>query len=260
MARYSDCLAIQSALSKTRGNSIADTSLEDHESKDQIVSDLLESGRQSLVKYQKDIIYEIYTHVMDGNENKLIILLKMYFQQKWETEYGASSNQWFISFIKKYQNGENHNIYERILTRTAEYGNTYMKNYPILSIILQLLFEFIDDKYLKETNIFDDLWFTITIDGLKSITKYSDYIIEDVMNEQLNKSQSTLFQALREYYRQAVFLKLQQSYILDEQNLYDLVLDNVTEHGWLVGLQEIRNKIPWKSYNRLLENVSCFLK
>ncbi|CAF2770329.1 unnamed protein product [Rotaria sp. Silwood2] len=184
----------------------------------------------------------------------------MYFQQKWETEYGASSNQWFISFIKKYQNGENHNIYERILTCTAEYGNTYMKNCPILSIILQLLFEFIDDKYLKETNIFDDLWFTITINGLKSITKYSDYIIEDVMNEQLNKSQSTLFQALREYYRQAVFLKLQQSYILDEQNLYDLVLDNVTEHGWLVGLQEIRNKIPWKSYNRLLENVSCFLK
>ncbi|CAF4066931.1 unnamed protein product, partial [Rotaria sp. Silwood1] len=235
---------MQSSLSKTHGNSNVDASaitsitneiihvlhIEDHESRDQILNDLLESGRQSLVKYQEDIKNEIYADVMDGNHNRLIILLKMYFQQKWETQYGTY-NPWFISFLKKYQNGENRNIYERVVTRTAEYGNTYMKNYSILSIILQLLFESIDDECLKETNIFNDLWFTITNDGLTSITKYSDYIIEDVMNEQLNKSQSTLFQALREYYRQAIFSLLKQNNIVDEHNLYDLILDNITEHG-----------------------------
>jgi len=184
-------------------------------------------------------------------------LLKRYFHEKWEKQY-CSSYEWFSLFLKQYQNGENHDLYERVLIRTAEYGNKYMKNCPILSIVLQLLFEAIDDKCLQETNLFNDLWFTITNDGLKSITKYADYIIEDVMNEQINEKHSALFQALREYYREQLFLLLKQSNIMDRQNLYDLALDNIAEHGWLAGVQVIKKKTPLNSYQKLLTNIHSY--
>ncbi|CAF1524724.1 unnamed protein product [Rotaria sordida] len=131
--------------------------LTDNENKGQIVNSLLEKGRQSLIDYRDDIPTEIYTKEMDGKDGKLVELLKMYFQRKWEIQYG-SSNEWFSLFLKQYQNGENHDLYERILTRTAEYGNKYMNNCSILSIVLQLLFEAIDDTCLHETNVFNELW------------------------------------------------------------------------------------------------------
>lgn len=228
--------------------------LGDNENKDQIVNDLLDGGRQSLAKYQEDIIPDIYTDMMANNDNKLITLLQKYFQQQWETQYGAA-NEWFVSFLRQCQNGENHGLYTYVLFRTAEYGNTYMKSWPILSIVLQILFESIDDQCLKETNIFNDLWLTVTNGGLKSITKFSDYIIEDVMNEQLNKSQLILFQALREYYREQLFLLFKQNNIVDKQNLYDLALDNVAEYGWLTGIQAIQKRVTPRSYKMLLENL-----
>jgi hypothetical protein len=231
--------------------------LNDNENKDQIVNSLLENGRQSLIDYRGDITPEIYTKAMDSTGCKLLELLKMYFQRTWEIQYG-SSNEWFSLFLKQYQSGENHDLYERVLIRTAEYGNKYMKNCPMLSIVLQLLFEAIDDKCLQETNLFNDLWFTITNDGLNSITKYADYIIEDVMNEQINEKHSALFQALREYYHRQLFLLLQRSNIRDRQNLYDLALDSVVERGWLTGLQVIKKKTTPKSYEELLENIHSY--
>ncbi|CAF0875808.1 unnamed protein product [Adineta steineri] len=228
--------------------------LDDDENKDQTINNLLENGRQSLVKYKENIIFEIYTAEMDGYNGELILLLKKYFQQQWET-LDNSSNKWFISFLEQYRNGENQDLYERVLVRTAEYGKKYMRDCPKLSIILQLLFEGIDDKCLNETNIFNDLWLTITNDGLTSITKYSDYIIEDTMNEQLNKSQSILFLALREYYRQPLFSLLKKVGISNKQNLYELALDSVAEHGWLRGVEAIQKRIVPKLYKTLLESV-----
>jgi hypothetical protein len=111
--------------------------LNDNTTDGQIVNDLLENGRRSLPKYEDDIMPKTYKEVMDGDDNKLMISLKKYFRQIWETQYGAS-NQWFISFLKQYEDGEHHDLYERVLIRSAEYGNKYMKDYPILSIILQL--------------------------------------------------------------------------------------------------------------------------
>ncbi|CAF2868041.1 unnamed protein product [Rotaria sp. Silwood2] len=232
--------------------------LHDNKIEGQIVNNLLENGRQSLLKYKDEIISKTYKEVMNGNDNKLMISLKKYFRQQWETQYGAS-NQWFISFLKQYENGENHDTYECVLIRTVEYGSMYMKDCPILSIVLQLLFESIDDDCLKETNVFDDLWFTITNDGLKSITKYSDYIVKSVMNEQL-KSQSILFQALREYYRENVFSSLKQSNIVDRKNLYELALDNVAVHGWLTDMKPIEDNVSPKSYRMLLDKLHSFHK
>lgn len=232
--------------------------MEHDEEKKEIVNDLLENGRQTLVKYETHIIRKIYKRVMEDKNNELMIALKKYFEQKWESEY-SSSNEWFISFLNDYKNSESHEIYERVLTRTAEYGNMYMKDCPILSIILQLFFESIDDNCLRKTNVFDDLWFTITNDGLQSITNFSDYITRKVMKEQL-KIHSILFQALSEYYRQNVFLALKQSNILNKGNLYELVLHDVIEYGWLANMKTIEEDITPKSHKTLLENLTSFYK
>jgi len=233
--------------------------LDDNEKKDEILNDLLENGRQSLNKYEEYIILDIYTATMNGNDNELMKHLRNYFEQQWKIQYNYS-NKWFVQFLNEYKRSENHDLYKQVLTRTAEYGNKFMKNSPILSIILQLLFESIDDQCLKETNIFNELWFTITNDGLKSITKYADYIVEEVMNELINKKQQILFQALREYYRQELFQLLQQSNIIDKQNLYDLALDNVAEYGWKIGLQAIQKKTTPKNFKILLEKLDSYLQ
>ncbi|CAF4519333.1 unnamed protein product, partial [Rotaria socialis] len=231
--------------------------LTDNENKDQIVNSLLEKGRQSLIDYRADIPTEIYVKQMDSKDSKLLELLKTYFQRIWEVQYG-SPNEWFSLFLKQYQNGENHDLYERILTRTAEYGNKYMNNCSILSIVLQLLFEAIDDTCLHETNVFNELWSTITNNGLKSVKKYADYIIEDVMDEQVNKKPSALFQALREYYREQLFSLLQQSNIIYRQNVYELALDSVAEHGWLTGVEAIKRKTTTYAYEQLLKNIHSY--
>ncbi|CAF4177604.1 unnamed protein product [Rotaria magnacalcarata] len=225
-----DIIDSNDAVKSTTNEIIQVLQLTDNENKDQIVNSLLEKGRHSLIDYRADIPPEVYTKEMDSKDSKLLELLKTHFQRKWEVQYG-SPNEWFSLFLKQYQNGENYDLYERILTRTAEHGNKYMNNCSILSIVLQLLFEAIDDTCLHETNVFNELWLTVTNNGLKSITKFADYIIGDVMDEQINKKPSALFQALREYYREQLFSLLQQSNIIYRQNLYEMALDSVAQGG-----------------------------
>ncbi|CAF1410231.1 unnamed protein product [Rotaria sordida] len=225
----------------------------DDEDKNKILRALLKNGRQSLINYQKDIISKIYKEQMNGNDNELMTLLKKYFERKWEVEYD-SSNAWFIVYLKQCKNNDNV-TYETVLTRTAEYGNKYMKNCPILSIILQILFKDIDNKCLQEKNLFNDLWLTITNDGLKSIIEYSKYIASEIINELINEKQSILFQALREYYRQELFRLFQQNNIADKENLYDLALDNIVEYGWIDGIKAIEDTITPKKFEMLLDSI-----
>jgi hypothetical protein len=249
-----------SAIISTKNEIISILQLENSQNKDQIVNDLLQNGRQTLVLHQQCIIPQIYTQAMVGNNGQLLNLLKHHFQQQWETQY-CSSNEWFIPFLKQYQNEENHDLYENVLTRTAEYGNKYMKNCPVLSIVLQLLFNGIDDNCLETTNIFDDLWFTITNEGIKSIENYCNYIDKDIMNEQINNKQSVLFQAVRRYYRTELFLLFTLRNIEDKENIYDLALDSVAEHGWLTGIEAIRDKIiSVKAYTALLQDIQLLLE
>jgi hypothetical protein len=226
--------------------------------KDEILKNLLENGQQSLKNYKDYFIPDVYTEVMNGNDNQLMKYLKNYFEQQWKIEY--NSNQWFIQFLNESKSNDNRHLYEQVLIRTAKYGNKFMKKCPILSISLQILFEGIDDKCLEKTNIFDELWFTITSDGLKSIRKYSEYIFPDVMNEQINNKQSILFQALHEYYRQELFQLFEQCNIRDRQNLYEIALDNVAESGWRTGLKAIENKVIPVNFKSLLEKVDAYLK
>jgi hypothetical protein len=196
---------------------------------------------------------------MNEDNNELIKHLKNYFEEQWKLEY-HNSNQWFVQFINDCKSNENHYKYEQVLIRTAKYGNKFMKNCRILSICLQILFEHIDDDCLEETNIFDELWFTITTDGLKSIEIYSEYIIKDVLNEQIINKQSVLSRALREYYRQELFQLFKQCNITDHQNLYELALDSVAEFGWKTGLQGIERKIPPISFKNLLKSLDSYLQ
>ncbi|UJR16770.1 hypothetical protein I4U23_003670 [Adineta vaga] len=193
---------------------------------------------------------------MDDNDSTLIILLKKNIEQSLEKKYGTN-HEWFMSFLKEYQNGENHDVYDRVLMRTVDYGTTYMKDSPILSFALQFLFEGLDDDCMQQSKVFDNLWFTITNDGLQSITQFSDYITKSVMNEQL-KSQSALFLALKEYYREKVCATLKDCNISDKRNLHNLVLDDVVNNGWLSDVNSIKDEVTPKSYNILLEKLHSY--
>ncbi|CAF4634765.1 unnamed protein product [Rotaria sp. Silwood2] len=214
--------------------------LEEHEIKDTIINDLLENGRQALSKYKDEFAPDVYKTSINENDGQLMKSLKKYFEQQWKIKYG-SSNQWFISFLEEYKDAVN---YDSVLKRTAEYGNKYLKDCPILSIILQLLFEGIDDKFLDETNAFNDLWCAVTNNGLKSIENFSD-----------NKKRSVLLQALREYYRPKLFELLEKSEIPDKDHFYELALDNAAEYGWSQGLQAVEKRIIKKYFKILIENI-----
>ena len=192
---------------------------------------------------------------MIGYDNQLVLSLNKYFEKLWELEYGQT-NQWFISFLKSYKI-ECTDVYQCVLHRSVDVGNIYMKNCPILSIVLQLLFEDINDERLKTTTIFDDLWFTITNNGLRSIEKYSEYIVRSVYKQQMEFS-STLHQALREYFRSNVFSSLKELKIRERKNLYESILDSVVEYGWLTDLKSVEDNLTKKSLKSLLEKLSSF--
>ena len=227
----------------------------DDEERNEIVNCLLENGRQSLTKYEESITPRIYKEIMIGYDNQLVLSLNKYFEKLWELEYGQT-NQWFISFLKSYKI-ECTDVYQCVLHRSVDVGNIYMKNCPILSIVLQLLFEDINDERLKTTTIFDDLWFTITNNGLRSIEKYSEYIVRSVYKQQMEFS-STLHQALREYFRSNVFSSLKELKIRERKNLYESILDSVVEYGWLTDLKSVEDNLTKKSLKSLLEKLSSF--
>ncbi|CAF0912539.1 unnamed protein product [Didymodactylos carnosus] len=232
--------------------------LEDNENKDEIVNDLLENGREALQNHQRDITPEVYEREMNNQNSELLQLLKKYVKQQWKTQY-CSLHEWFRLFLEEHEKEDTFVLYESIVLRTAEHGNKYMKQCPLLSIVIQLLFDSIDDDCLKQNpSIFDDLWITITNNGLKSIQKYSSYISEEVKNQQITKTNKALFMGLCEYFRQPLFNLLKGSKVIDRDKLYNFTLDNVAEHGWLDGVEQIRKKVAPVLFELLLHNINLF--
>lgn len=229
--------------------------IEDPEIEHTIMQDLLKNGQQSITKYQDSIISEIYKDATTGYPNQLVLLLKKYFETLWKIEY-QKPYPFFIAFMEKYKK-EDCPTYDYILNRAAIYGNTYLKSFPVLSIILQLLLKEISDDGLKETDTFENVWSSVTNNGLRSIARYSDYIVRTRLQEQLTIP-SPLFQALREYYRERVFAMLEDSKIKDRESLYESVLDNVAEHGWSTDLKYVEDKFAPKSFKILLEKLHSF--
>lgn len=233
--------------------------LDGNEKKDEILNDLFQYGQPSLRAYKDYLIPITYSSVMNDSDNELIKELKNYFEEQWRRQY-QSSNSVFTQFFGQIKSNDYRQMYEKVSLRTAKYGKKYMKSCTILSLSLQMFFEGIDDQRLENTAIFEKLWYTITIDGIQSIRQYSDYIIADRMDEQINNKQSMLFQSLREYYRQELIPFFQQCNIKDQRNLYQLALDHLAESGWTIGLQAIADNIAPTSFQTLLGKVDIYLK
>ncbi|CAF5099910.1 unnamed protein product, partial [Rotaria sp. Silwood1] len=63
--------------------------LEEYEIKDTIMNDLLENGRQSLSKYQEDLLPDIYAAAIKEKNGRLMKSLKNYLEQQWKLKYGS---------------------------------------------------------------------------------------------------------------------------------------------------------------------------
>ena len=148
-----------------------------------------------------------------------------------------------------------------MLTRASEYGSTYTKASAILSIVLQLLSESIDDEAFLKTNAFVEMWNSITIEGIHGIENASQDIPEEALREQISNKKSPLYSALRMYFEeeaQKIFARLK----ISNRNgtLYDLAIDNITENGWLKGIESIKKKITGKHYDSLNEAVKALIQ
>ena len=232
--------------------------LDGNAKKDEILNDLFQYGQSSLKTYEDYLIPDIYTTVMNGDENALLKQLKAYFQEQWKIQYYSSPL--LLQFLNEIKSYDHQNRYKQVLIRTAKYGQKYMNNCTILSIGLQVFFTELTDQCLEDTTIFDELWYTIITDGIQSIQNYSNYTTADFMNEQTNTKESLLFHSLREYYRQELIPFFQQCNIRDRENLYQLALDHLAESGCKAGLQAISSKIIPAALKLLLNKVDIYLE
>ncbi|CAF0853008.1 unnamed protein product [Adineta steineri] len=238
--------------------------------KDRIISDLLRNGRQALVNYQDVLIPEIYSDEINNSsdhqslvesdlieDTPLLKLIKQYVDQQWQI---SCMDQPKILELFATVKDENNDHFQAVVHHIAEYGSTYTKSSSILVVVILMLFSGIDDHCLKTKTIFNDLWNTITTQGLQSCTKFAEYISEDSLNEQLNDSDSPLFLALSVYYREKVSQLFKQYKIPDTKDeLYDLAAKNVSTKGWLDGIQSIKKKIPPVKYEPLLKEVQTIV-
>ena len=228
----------------------------DEEVQSDITEKLLVKGQQALSLYKDNIISEIYEEQMNGN-SELLQILKAYHRNKWETEY-ASKFLWFRTLIKESEN-DIEALYDQVLTRTAEHGNKYMKDHPLLSLVIQLLFESLCDDDMSA--VFNDIWNSLTYDELRSITRYSNYIIPEIMKKQLdrnseNKLNGHLFMALREYYRNPLVQHLTLNAVRNRRNLYELALNSVAERGSLNGVKMTEKKTTKMSFDNLMGSIN----
>ncbi|CAF1040423.1 unnamed protein product [Adineta ricciae] len=232
--------------------------LHDYDNKQDIVTHLLINGRQGLLDYKDDIIPKIFNTQFNTPDAQLILALKTYVRRLWQTQY-ESSCHWLIAFIQNYHDNKDPQLYDRILTRTAEYGKRFMKDCPILSIVLQFVLESMDEECILSTNTFDEAWETVTSEGMKSLAKYSKYVKEEVMSEELDKNQSTLFRALREYYRPRLGSMLRDHGMNGEEVDENMALDFLSEDGVEKGMENIRQSMVKSSSDVVAEKEDVVL-
>lgn len=235
-------------------------SLDDNEKQDEILNDLFTSGLSSLTKYKEYLFPDIYDEFIVGENSRLTACLKSYHEEQWKLRYEASC-PWFVQFLNRSKTNEHSCLYDQTLENTIKHGNKYMKTCPMLSITMQILFEnLLEFENTDDESVYDELWFTVTHDGLQSIEKYSEFLLAETIDEQLNSEQSILFQVLREFYRAAVIKVFQENKISNRANLHELALDNIARLGWLDGLKRIQNKFIPKNFQILFEKMQIYLK
>ncbi|CAF3087071.1 unnamed protein product [Rotaria sp. Silwood2] len=230
--------------------------LEDNDKKDEIISDLLTNGRQALYKHQKDIIPELLSQekeykVEDGSS--LLKIIKQYITETWERL--LVNQPTIISFISDTKK-ENSIHFDNVLTRIAEYGSNHANASFILSFVLQLLSESIDDECFLKTNTYKELWNSITIQGIQGIKTASRHVPAEELEQHINNKKSPVYLALRMYYEEEIKILFGKLKIPNRKNtLYDLASDTITENGWLQGIQSIKAKITETHYDMLTKSI-----
>jgi hypothetical protein len=228
----------------------------DEDTADQIIVDLVNNGRQSLVQHRDDILEEIYLDMMN-DQSQLLTILKNAVSNRWSSIFYPSYS-WLQSFIKQYQT-QSSDIYDQIITRTAEYGrqkfiNSNDNGEQILFVVIQFLFN-LNNERMMDGYIFNRVWYILISTGLQGLEQLDEFIeLEDIKEDK-----KILFLALREYYRPELFSILSKCKIIDCRGLYDSILDRIAEFGWRLGLDHIRNKITPRMYKEFLKHVETIV-
>ncbi|CAF1225753.1 unnamed protein product [Didymodactylos carnosus] len=193
---------------------------------------LLAKGRQALIDFQNDIAPTVYTEQM-------------------------SEDKWFQTFLNE-QKLAAPDLYDQILTRTSEYGVKYQKYDPLLSLVVQFIFEF-DDETIN--TLFDGILKTLATFGKEGLKRCVKNLVPAVMEQQLANDSTSLTMALQRYYRQPLEDLLKKSKIPDRHNLFNTALTCVVNSGWCQGLNDpkVRNLVAVNKLTDLKDTLEQYM-
>ena len=217
-----------------------------------LVNQLIINGRQALSRYEDDIVLGIYNTQSNKDGSQLLTLLKNYIEYQWQSH----TEDWFQIFLHE-QKTKSPALYDRILTRTAEYGSKYAKDFPSLLLVVQFLFDFTDQE-LEDKSKFETIWKTLILEGRRSLSKFSEDLAQNVIKEQSENDQSALSFALRESYQQP----LSRLLAMNDPDLTEIALNWLVIYGWMEGLnhKDVTHKFSPKKHRELIERLKKYLK
>jgi len=222
--------------------------------KEQIVNDLLQNGRQMFRKYEKFVSPEIFlaetseaNSLNEHGDSPLLSLIKQHIMNQWELSLQSLSP--VLLFINRTKE-ECFDHFNRVLQTTAETRGT---SAPILFILIQLLFQTLDPA--ADKNVLNEIFNSLTSDGIQSLRKFANYIAGEDLEEQLSSDESPLFLSLLLYNNDQIPALLKKHKIPNTKDLYNLAIHSVTTSGLLIGLESVRAKIAPISYKSLTESL-----
>ncbi|CAF1651863.1 unnamed protein product, partial [Didymodactylos carnosus] len=191
-----------------------------------IVNDLLVNGRSVLRKYEQLIPPEIFSdEINDDSETPLLQLIKDQLRKFWESSFQGYPNA--LSFIDGVKS-DNPDHFRSVPQATVESGGTLT---PIVFAVLQLLFHALDPVTDKDT--LREIFNSLKNEGVHSLRKFADYILEDELEEQLKNQESPVVQALLMYNKEQVPTLLKKTKIPNTKHLYNIAAKSVTASGLL---------------------------
>jgi hypothetical protein len=228
--------------------------LDDSTDSENLARQLMIKGRQVLRDHQRDVSKKIFEKQMNTNQSELLDILKAYVEHQWKE---TISEQWFHQFLGRQPPA----IYNQVVARTAEYGSTYIKDNRLLSLTIQFLFQYDNEKMSKD-NLFDKIWNTLISEGRHGIQHYKDDLATKLLKEQLENNESPLYLALKDYYRAPLQKFFNQKEInIHNDETFQITLDSVADRGWSLGLKhtEVADSIALNKLDILVEEAKKYL-
>ncbi|CAF1177923.1 unnamed protein product, partial [Didymodactylos carnosus] len=212
-----------------------------------LAEELLEFGRCALTKYQHQIPVQLYENEMK-EDSPLINLLKQHTAQQWRTS-SLYKYSWFQSFLDK-QREEVLEIYERVLIRQAENAKKHLFGWPVLSILVQFLYELDDDNM----NNLEQIMKQLIQGGRQTLETHERYISQETMSEQLINHDSVLYLALQEIHRASLLGLMKKVGIINKNSLYERAIKEVADKGWN-GVNGCKASIASDKFSTLIREI-----